>query len=278
MKRGLTERGVAFSIVGSGPPQLWLSGYMAPPSAIERYVAEFAARYTCIVVDARGSGSDPPAGCRLTTAGMAYDALDVLNHLGHDSAHVHGISLGGMVAQELALRAPHRVRTLVLGATTAGGTAATPATFTTMWLSLIEAGRLAPGLQPSDWRGALQQAVAAGTHDATSRLRRTQAPTLVMHGRDDRLLPPSNGKALAALIPRAHLILMPGVGHFYPIHAAAASAKMALDWMAAQGEVPPGRRPGAADLTRDLADLPARWTRAPFMPLRHAYRMLRPET
>jgi len=105
--------------------------------------------------------------------------------------------------QELAIRAPHRVRTLVLGATSAGGTAATPARLSTMWSSVYGVHSPVPGAETVSWRGALQQALAASTHDAAARLRRVQAPTLVTHGDRDRLLPPENAEALARLVPGA---------------------------------------------------------------------------
>jgi 3-oxoadipate enol-lactonase len=275
---GVTPSGLPYSVVGSGPPLLWLSGYVLASTALDRYVAAFSDHYTCISFDARGSGRMRPAVCRVTTASMAYDAIDVLRDAGHESAHVHGISLGGMVAQELAIRAPHRVRTLVLGATTAGGTAATPARLSTMWSSLNSAHSPVPGAESVSWRGALQQALAAGTHDAGARLRRVQAPTLVMHGDRDRLLPPENAEVLAMLIPDAQLRLIPRAGHFYPVRNTEEAAQVALMWMAGQGDVSPGARSGGQplrDRVGDLAASPLRWTRAQLMPLRHVYQTLR---
>ncbi len=138
--------------------------------------------YTCIVFDARGSGLTRPATCRLTTTSMAHDALEVLRHVGYDSAHVHGLSLGGMVAQELAIRAPHRVRTLVLGATTAGGTAATPARLSTMWSSIYGTHSPVPGSESLSWRGAFQQA----TGRQHARRRSPVAPGAGTHPRHAR--------------------------------------------------------------------------------------------
>jgi 3-oxoadipate enol-lactonase len=278
---GVTPSGLAFTVTGSGPPLLWLSGYAAASTAVDRYIAAFSGSYTCIAFDARGSGLTRPATWRLTTTSMAYDALEVLRYVGHDSAHVHGLSLGGMVAQEVAIRAPHRVRTLVLGATTAGGTAATPARLNTMWSSLFVT-------RPSDsigtsvsWRGALQQAMAASMHDSAARLGRVQAPTLVMHGGQDRLLPPENAEALARLIPRAELVLIPRAGHFYPIKATQESAAAVLAWMEAHRDVAPGTQTAGQELAyllQDALSAPLRLTRAQLMPLRHTYRIFRPTT
>jgi 3-oxoadipate enol-lactonase len=145
-----------------------------------------------------------------------------------------------MVAQELAIRAPHRVRTLVLGATTAGGTAATPARLSTMWASLAGTHSPVPGSESVSWRGALQQAVAASTDDVVARLSRIQVPTLVMHGDQNRLLPPANGEVLTRLIPDAQLRFVPGAGHFYPVRSTEEAAHIALDWMTEVGDVQPG--------------------------------------
>ena len=78
MDKGVTPSGLAYSVVGSGPPLLWLSGYVLASGALDRYVAAFSDSYTCIVFDARGSGLTRPATCRLTTTSMAHDALEVL--------------------------------------------------------------------------------------------------------------------------------------------------------------------------------------------------------
>lgn len=279
MRSGVTSSGLAYTVLGEGPPLLWLSGFVLASKALERYVTRFSGAYTCIVFDARGSGATKPAKWQLSTTGMARDAVEVLRHTGHDSAHVHGVSLGGMVAQELAIRSPHRVRTLVLGSTTAGGSAATPASVSTMWSSVLGSHAPLPGAESVNWRGALHQALAASTHDAVSRLGRVQAPTLVIHGERDRLLPPENARRLADLLPDAQLRFISEAGHFYPMNATAEAAEAVLVWMASQGEVPPGVRPAerqAAYLVRDVASAPARWGWARLLPLRYAYRALRP--
>ena len=273
-----TPSGIAYSVVGSGPPLLWLSGYILASTSLERYVEAFADSHTCITFDARGSGRTRPDLCRVTTTSMAYDAIEVLRHVGHDSAHVHGLSLGGMVAQELAIRAPHRVRTVVLGATTAGGTAATPARLSTMWASQSGSRSLVRGTESVSWRGALQQAVAASTHDAGARLSRIQAPTLVMHGERDRLLPVENAKVLTRLVPGAQLRLLRQAGHFYPITTTAEAARIALAWMAQHADAQPvlrGAGQQLGDFAQDVLLSPVRWTRAQMMPLRHIYRTFR---
>lgn len=277
MRSGVTSSGLAYSVAGNGPPLLWLSGFVLATTALEGYVARFSGDYTCIVFDPRGSGRTRPALCRVSTTAMARDAVEVLRHLGYRSAHVQGVSLGGMVAQELAIRAPHRVRTLVLASTTAGGSAATPANVSTMLSSVSRGQTPVPGSESVSWRGALQQAYAATTHDAVSRLPRVQSPSLVMHGERDRLLPPENARRLAELLPDAELRFIRAAGHFFPMVCPEDAANIALTWMAAQGKVSPGSRSvdqQVAHLVRDVASSPVRWGRARLMPARHAYRAL----
>jgi len=277
--QGATSSGLAYSMVGSGPPLFWLSGYVQPSAALDPYIAAFADHYTCISFDARGSGRTRPAIWRLSTTSLAYDAIEVLREVGYDAAHVHGLSLGGMVAQELAIRVPHRVLTLVLGATTAGGRAATPARLSTMWSSLSGTHSSVPGTESVNWRGALQQGMAASMHDTSARLSRIQAPTLVMHGDRDRLLPPENAEVLARLIPGSQLRFVPGAGHFYPVRTTEQAAQIALEWMDERGCVQPpgvqGNRRELCDLVGDLAVSPLRWTRAQLMPIRHACQAIR---
>jgi pimeloyl-ACP methyl ester carboxylesterase len=176
---------------------------------------------------------------------MAGDAMAVLDAAGVDKAHVYGISLGGMVAQEVALRYPRRVEALVLGATTAGGPGAIladpqPLTF------FVRVGAMAPeeaewaavpynyGLRtrrehgqriaediarrvehPTDMLAYLHQVAAAATHNTAGRLRSVTAPTLVVHGEVDRVIPSANGRLLAEAIPGAELKIWMGAGHLY---------------------------------------------------------------
>lgn len=204
-----------------------------------------AADLRVLTFDNRGVGrSDRPPG-PYTTAVMADDAVAVLDAAGVQRAHVYGISLGGMIAQEIALRHPDRIARLVLGATTPGGDGAIPADGQTLeffqrrgrmpaeeavWASVpynysartrAEHGnrivqdirqRLRFPIEPAPY--AAQLAAALG-HDAHDRLARIAAPTLVVHGQEDVMVPPANGRLLASLIP-AQLLELGGAAHLYP--------------------------------------------------------------
>src|SRR3954451_18296094 len=115
-----------FESSGEGPAVLLVMGLGLPGDAWWRTVPVLARSCQVVTFDNRGAGrSDPPDG-PLTIAAMAADAVSVLDAAGIARAHVYGISMGGMIAQELALGFPDRVASLVLGATSAGGRLATP--------------------------------------------------------------------------------------------------------------------------------------------------------
>ena len=109
---------------GRGPAVLLVMGLGMTLAAWWRTVPVLAASFRVLTFDNRGVGRSEPAALPYTVAQMADDAIAVLDAAGEDAAHVYGISLGGMVAQEAALRHPERVRALVLGATTPGGSRA----------------------------------------------------------------------------------------------------------------------------------------------------------
>lgn len=212
----------------------------------EPFLAELERDFELIAYDHRGIGrSAPLEGAGLTVAGLATDALALLDALEIDAAHVLGISMGGMVAQELALAAPERVRSLVLGATSCGGTQSRPTApevvqrLTTAALSRDRELMLRTGFElvvsrshaaqpahfaqfaaaakqfPATVPVLLAQKAAADAHDTYSRLRAVQVPTLVIHGTADELLASINGDLVASLIPGARLELLEGAGHLF---------------------------------------------------------------
>jgi pimeloyl-ACP methyl ester carboxylesterase len=177
---------------------------------------------------------------------LADDAAAVLDALGLDDAHVYGFSLGGMVAQQLALRHPRRVRSLVLGATQPGGRRAVRADGEVMaffrrrpgirhdqaaWESVQynygphcraqHADRIAEDIewrlgQPFNAHAYRAHIFAASLHNCYGRLDRIAAPTLVVHGAHDRIIPVENAHLMAERLPNCRLTVLEATGHLYP--------------------------------------------------------------
>jgi len=236
-----------FETTGAGPPVLLVMGLGMTASGWWRTVPVLtAAGFRVIAFDNRGVGrSDRPPG-PYSVAELADDASAVLDATGVPRAHVYGISLGGMIAQELALRHPERVDRLVLGATTPGGRVAISADAATLaffqrrgqmpadeavWASVpynyaartrAEHGeriaedisrRLSQPIEAEPYRAQLSAALG---HDCAGRLGDLAAPTLVIHGAEDRMVPFANAEILRDLIPSARLHVLPGAAHLYP--------------------------------------------------------------
>lgn len=231
---------------GAGPPVLLVMGLGMTATGWWRTVPVLAeAGFRVLAFDNRGVGrSGRPPG-PYTVADMAGDAATVLDAAGMAAAHVYGISLGGMIAQELALTRPDRICALVLGATTPGGAAHVPpradvqaflqqrgrmtaehAVWASVPINYAPRTRVAGGHRiaedvaqrlryPIEAEFYLAQLAAAQAHDAAERLGAIAAPTLVVHGGEDVLIPPANGERLAAAIPGAELSLWPDAAHLY---------------------------------------------------------------
>jgi pimeloyl-ACP methyl ester carboxylesterase len=231
---------------GQGDPVLWLQGLNAPAAAWSVQLAQFAHTHLSLAPDARGVGqSDAPAG-PYSTRQLAQDALAVLDAAQVERAHVVGLSLGGAVAQELALAHPERVRSLALLSTFAAQPPRSRALLTS-WRVLYPVAAATPALrhawdlQAYSWlftdrfwrseanvraalkfartqpqqspQGFLGQVDAALAHDARDRLPSLKTPALIIHGELDQLAPLACGEELASLIPGAELVVVPGVGH-----------------------------------------------------------------
>jgi 3-oxoadipate enol-lactonase len=233
---------IAWRSHGEGQPVLMIMGFMGSSRAWFRLLPHVAAGHRAIVFDNRGTGeSDRPAGL-WSIHDLVGDAVAVLDAAGEESAHVIGASMGGMVAQQLALDHPERVRSLTLSATQAARRPGPPPWRMAASLALrsvLGPGRtfalVAPMLYSErtrrertdrleeDIRVRTDDATPAATgpaqltailrHDVRERLSELRMPVLVLHGEEDRLVPPDMARELAARIPGARLVLIPQCGH-----------------------------------------------------------------
>jgi pimeloyl-ACP methyl ester carboxylesterase len=236
---------LAYEARGGGDPVLLVHGLAYDRFGWGAFADLLARDFTVVLFDNRGVGeSDVPAG-PYTVEAMAADALSVLDAAGVGRAHVVGASLGGMIAQRVALEHPERVEKLVLACTMAGGVESFPlpqrtqelfALYPTlpreeMLLRMVKNSmadavvatrpdlveeiyryRLAHAPSIEAWAA---QATAGAAHDALARLGELSMPSLVVTGDADNVVDPRNSQLLADRIPNARLEVVPGGGHLF---------------------------------------------------------------
>jgi pimeloyl-ACP methyl ester carboxylesterase len=234
---------------GSGPAVVLINGWTASglvwPAAM---VAELERDHRVVRIDNRGSGWSRHAPQPYTIGDLAHDARDVIDRLGLDRPTVVGLSMGGMIAQELAIRWPERVgRVVLLGtrppspedvappARVTASLLASPPPGVTLRTFLREgwATVAGPGFglahpeavdemaqaiarRPTPRFAVLDQARAIAAWHGGHRLRRVTVPVTVVHGSEDPLIPVHNGMRIAQLVPGARYVELPGVGHLVP--------------------------------------------------------------
>lgn len=247
-------------------PLVLIAGLGAKGTSWEPFLSTAKQDHRVLTFDNRGSGQAPalPEGASIGDA--VGDALRLLDALGVDRMQLVGRSMGGMIAQELALRIPDRVSKLVLVSTTGRADAHLAEVFGT-WAALAEAGVKAElrhrtsllwclgreSLETEVAQGYLaararsdrpldyaRQARACAAHDALSKLDAVRCPTLVVGGDDDRLTPLRHAEELAAAIPGARRVTIPGAGHLAYLEAPQRFAREVLGFL--EGDAGPCRR------------------------------------
>jgi 3-oxoadipate enol-lactonase len=230
---------------GGGEPMLLIQGMSATHLAWGRpFLAPLEESFDCVVFDNRGMGLSGPAKMPFDIVDLAGDAIALLDALGVERAHIVGISMGGMIAQELALAHPERIRTLTLGATYCGGSEGTlmgDEDLRMLGAAMASGDReqvhramweinLSPDFRADESRYTpfhemaielrapkdviFQQMQACAAHDTSARLSQASAPTQVIHGTVDRLLGVNNGIQIASLLS-VEPQLLEGVGHMF---------------------------------------------------------------
>jgi len=239
---------IAYELTGQRGRKPWLvliHGLGFDRAGWEPVIPALRRRFRLVLIDNRGTGLSTTADRDFSVADMAQDVTAVLDSSGIARTHVLGASLGGMVAQELAIGQPGRVDRLILACTTPGwpyGYPMPPASVQRMTSvagmpveaaqrglaenalspesvkkhpDLIERlvrnqrGRLA---EPAAWRALVR---AGASYSGGARQSLIRMPTLIMHGDADVVVDPRNSKLLANRIPHAQLIVFPGLGHLF---------------------------------------------------------------
>lgn len=253
----ITDRSLFYRRTGEGEPLLLIQGLSGTHASWgPEFLDALGPGLELISYDHRGIGDSGAIDGPFTIPDLARDASELLDALGLESAHVLGISMGGMIAQELALAHPERVRTLTLGCTYPGGPQSRitdQATVqrllagfasgdaevilrTSFEVNVSPAYAARPGTWeqfreialsvPSPIPVIFEQLRATAAHDASDRLASLTAPTLVIHGDADQMLDVVNGELIARLVPGARLELLPGVGHLFWVEEPGRSAEL----------------------------------------------------
>lgn len=257
-----------YEVVGDGEPLLLIMGYGMPGDAWLGSLP-FLQGFRAIYYDNRGTGHSSAPDGSYTIEQMAGDAAGLLDHLAIDRARVYGISMGGMIAQELALLHRERVRALVLGCTMCGGEHSKmadpevietlidviqnmgkpdPATwverqlpllFTAEWIAanpgirdmLVMMAPMLPPTHPETAQRAMAGLFGWSTYDRLPQLR---VPTLILHGDHDAIIPVENAYVLAERIPNARLHIIEGAGHGYPAQDPLGVHQLVTDFLRSQ--------------------------------------------
>jgi len=260
-KDGLKLR---YEVRGSGAPVAFIMGFSGSSRAwSERFLKLMEPHFKLITIDNRGTGESDKPDVAWTLRDMADDVAAVLDHAKIPKSHVFGISMGGMIAQEYALAYPARVQGLVLGCTNCGMSHSIPG-------KPEDIGKLMPqpGMSPAEaaraafsvacgkafWGSAagqkfideqmadaasypitpqhtfMRQFGAISGFDSYPRLGEIKAPTMVIHGDDDAIVPFANADVLSKGIAGARLHVLKGVGHMFFWEAPQETAKVATEF------------------------------------------------
>ncbi len=249
---------IHYEIFGEGEPLVMINGAGAGMEWFRWLIPTYSREYRLILFDNRGVGRTDKPDMPYTTAMMADDLAGLLDVIGIGSAHVRGISFGGMIAQEFVLRHPEKVRSLILAVTYCGGTHSVTLPFAAdtthirqlppkeateaflRWFiteefidqnPLIFGQLLAFAVEhPPDPFALAKHGEAIANHDTYDRLPGIAVPTLIFGADADRVIPVENSKILASRIPNAELVILKNAGHML-IEAAHEVDRVTLDFL-----------------------------------------------
>jgi pimeloyl-ACP methyl ester carboxylesterase len=241
----VSEVDLAYRVRGAGDPVFLIGGFSMVKESWGLQVQGLATHFRVVTPDNRGVGETRIPPRPFSVSDMAADTVGLMDALGIAAAHVFGVSMGGLIAQELALDYPHRVRKVVLGCTTHGGRRAVRPTLEVLealgratdpgvpveeavrnWVPIMfserfmreEPARLDAFIRFSveNWptpEGAAGQIGALSVFNSRRRLGEIRCPVLAVTGSEDRMMPPENARLLAEAIPGAEHCVVEGAGH-----------------------------------------------------------------
>ena len=234
---------IYYELIGRGAPLVMIRGLGSNADHWYEQIPALVENYQLLIFDNRGVARSTDPGGAFTIADMAADTVALMDAVGIQRAHIMGLSMGGMIAQEIALNAAEKVNSLILAATHCGGDnqvgpsaevakllsdmvyvgtdeakmAAAACLFAKQTLetsSDIIHRYVEVSLQfPASTQIVQKQWEAVMGHDAWSRLPNITAPTLALTGSEDVLIPPENTTILAERIPNARSVVIDGGGH-----------------------------------------------------------------
>ena len=263
-KDGLKLR---YEIRGAGEPVALIMGFSGSGRGWgEPFLKLMEARFRIFVIDNRGTGESDKPDAEFTLSDMAADIAAVLDHARTPRAHIFGISMGGMIAQEFALAYPGRTRGLVLGCTNCGtshSVAADPAAIANLLpvpgMDPVEQARRAFSvacgkafLESAAGQATLEREIAEmgnypvtpmhtfmrqgqaiGGFESFARLGQIKAPTLIIHGDDDSIVPYPNAEVLHGAIAGSKVHILKAAGHMFFWEAPEESVRVAADFLSA---------------------------------------------
>ena len=234
---------IAYEVIGKGEPLVLIMGLGAPGSTWEKHLLEYKKEFQCIVIDNRGAGrSSRPIG-PYSTLDMAYDTLAVVDALNLSKFHLAGLSMGGAIAQELALKIPERLNSLLLISTWGKCNPYTLQLFNHFcnmrsnsspkeFMKMLQLWIFSPvsfdneayqkelreSIEKSNegymtYDAFCSQVSACMTHDALGKLSAISSPTLITVGEKDIFTPPSFSIDMHNCIQDSELLIFPNTGH-----------------------------------------------------------------
>ncbi len=254
---------IYYEVHGKGESLVLIMGLGGNTTRWFRIMPLLSQEHKVIAFDNRGAGRSDKPDIPYSMEMMADDIAGLLDAIGIDSAHIFGISLGGMIAQHFALRHPRKVTSLILGCTRCGGSHSivddsgsrnvldpqrlwtmTPEERARDMLPALWSQEFIdhnPGIveehialsieNPIDPTGYIRQLQAANIHDTYDRLPEIQTPTLIIAGDADRLIPVGNSVILSSRIPGSELVILPKMGHGFYTEARDETARIIMDFM-----------------------------------------------